>query len=121
MREIKFRVWDGKSLFEEEFGPFSEYTLSDGVLVKKAGDYNNGEGWTEPTKDILEQYTGLKDKNGVEIYEGDIYTDIEGDTEVVTYSQGTWSYSYRLLEFGDNPSKEYEVIGNIHENKELLK
>jgi len=72
----------------------------------------------------LMQYTGLKDKNGKEIYEGDILKTVNGDWGVIV-----WNAPFFELTISETQSSLYtrewlskgEVIGNIHENPELLK
>ena len=129
MREIKFRAWDLK---ENKLVDVYQIQWTDGVIDISA----NGH-WHDDIdgRYILEQYTGLKDKNGVEIFEGDI----------VSYTCETWNekpftkrdlVEYRENLCGFNPMcfnlscdddyysyhvTDIEVIGNIHENPEMLK
>lgn len=150
MRDIKFRAWDKKSKTMVMFG---DSTLSNtgGFWNIESGDNrevycleftavlgecNSGAGYfhhdfAEQLTDYeLMQYTGLKDKNGTEIYEGDIcsFTTKDGDKYIIKMHTldkfHFWNEVYFnmvdknevLLE--NNP---YEVIGNIYENPELLK
>lgn len=144
-REIKFRAWDGKQMLtEENFG----FVVSDYDSIIKLDEY----GWTEHGVDCVEQYTGLKDKNGKEIYEGDIvnlayYKKSHGkkrwvknyphkDINVVEFEDGYFKFSNTdkygigselvFSDYGEWSGRdceykyEAEVIGNIHENPELL-
>lgn len=80
--------------------------------------------------DTIGQYTGLKDKNGNKIFDGDIvkirdYPDFGGDYGVVRYEVPECCYVYDLKKSGDRfyleeYDSEVEVIGNIHDNPELL-
>lgn len=144
MREIKFRTWD-KKLKE-----FAEWTNRDPFFStsqnqiffwertrKEDGSYD-GDIIIQDYEDrfILQQATGLKDKNGKEIYEGDIVcyvekTDCHGDAQVliaaVIYDSdyGAWGLGKEVVHnyFLDFTvvKNTVEVIGNIFENKDLLK
>ena len=78
---------------------------------------------------ILLQFTGLHDKKGKEIYEGDIcivslsYFDIKNEKSVVIFHNGAFQFQYGCERFFSKPYDawdEVEVIGNIYENPELL-
>jgi uncharacterized phage protein (TIGR01671 family) len=111
MREIKFRAWDKALKFMHSGNQFiSMYLDKDGCL-------------NSPELEFL-QYTGLKDKNGKEIFEGDIINDCSRGWTVKTSDNGAW-----LLDYANGSGEKYlypinkhiEVIGNIYENPELLK
>ena len=118
MREIKYRVWNTIS---KTMKPFSEikgcgvFAIADGL--------NSDDFIILPLKNsILNQYTGLKDKNDVEIYEGDIMMApyMKKKPCVVEYSKTlakfTMSGKFNFTAIDSN----LEVIGNIYENPELL-
>ena len=113
MREIKFRVWDKKN---KEY----VYDYTSQWIFENYGFYSH---------DLFEyeQYTGLKDMNGVEIYEGDVLADGKGENGIVKYCENVSAFllysegiSFWLNE-GDATRKtqlQYtEIIGNIHEKQ----
>jgi uncharacterized phage protein (TIGR01671 family) len=136
-REIKFRAWD---ISHKCFLPNDVYAIIStdfnafGVMLKDWDNYKEGEYFYKDSQ-VLMQYTGLKDKNGKKIYEGDILNiGFGGDASMVYHTHNycvvfwcdknlQWKTKYNK---GDNPLTGYylpvyEVIGNIYENPELLK
>jgi uncharacterized phage protein (TIGR01671 family) len=135
MREIKYRAWHKA---ERHMGAVEVLNLEKGAFVNGVmpGKDQVTEDFTivAPARgrfcffeDIeLMQYTGLKDKNGVDIYEGDILR----HDDLVSYQEVLWigaRISIHSLPTDDDyedlwmqESKDIEVIGNIYENPELL-
>ena len=122
MREIKFRAWNRKSHRMLTVGSFD--TINSGQTPRRLkGPEIDMLVYVKVDDCILMQYTGLKDKNGVEIYEGDILRGIDIWTYpgVVTFDKEvgafvwTWGEEWGRIEYCF-----LGIIGNIHENPELL-
>lgn len=135
MREIKFRAWDSV---------LNEYRKLD----MNSGKQNLGMGFEvmgginsnittiyHSVGDVIEQYTGLNDINGKEIYEGDIVNvtwqrdDVEGENYAIAYDPNNDGYpAFELVDWYEDVNGlscayidgQITVIGNIFENPELL-
>lgn len=130
-REIKFRSWDSKEKRYIDLFDNNLWIRDDGIVSEITYDYD-GDGKYDSSESpklyiLLEQYTGLKDKNGKEIYEGDIVKFYKGGewvfSEIFWNKLGMWCLKYvdgYINNFYLSPSN-YEVIGNIYEHTELLK
>ena len=111
-REIKFKTWDGKRMDEDP-------TISEPYECSCYGvDLNYAIEHTQKEDNIFLQYTGLKDKNGVEIYEGDWIT-FRGKTIIVKWDRYRWKFK---TPNGGVPTSqiynhqdEIEVVGNNYE------
>lgn len=124
-RELKFRVWDN---FEKKYLTLDEYQQMGCIHVENdgtlsfSGDYRfTLSMMIQMDKYKVEQYTGLKDKYGKEIYEGDILRDYGNDIEdwVVSYEDGGFVGTFdniceHLFELTD-----MEIVGNVNEWKEI--
>jgi uncharacterized phage protein (TIGR01671 family) len=138
MRDIKFRAWDligskmrGVSFIEyDATGEICNVALQSGARNTKQG-YHDPFEERENGEDLhLLQYTGLKDENGREVYEGDIVFDDDQNWEVAYVGESlgvtraafmldTWS-AMGFHTFKGMPEDTYEVIGNIYENADLM-
>jgi uncharacterized phage protein (TIGR01671 family) len=143
-REIKFRAWDkdSKLMLYKEFYDHNWYTTpkndEDGCHTYSSMQYSD-----QYHKELM-QFTGLKDKNGKEIYEGDIVRGFEKEAgfppydstlpRAIEFRDGCWCFNANRYDEGDwirfgfwthsnkgkTTLKQLEVIGNIYENPKLL-
>ena len=123
MREIKFRgkTYQGKWIYGYCYKVQSFFDLKFNWFIR--GNHQNDEMIIPET---LSQYTGLKDKNGVEIYEGDIVQWADIKMEIFWGEDIGCGYGFCWRPYGEEQFyhesmtgfvDEYEVIGNIYENK----
>lgn len=141
MRKIKFRAWDSdneeflsavpyiESLLDNPDEPVSHHDIDVEDSLYYYPEYPLGE--TFNGRIIYEQFTGLKDVKGQDIYEGDIIQ-LSGAPYkyIIEWQDYRWSindfgralpYEYTLQPFTFAVIERAEVIGNIHENEELIK
>lgn len=129
MREIKFRAWDREAknmwyptmidtMYYESIGKYALFSNPNQTDDKRFSSYYGENG----NHDLM-QFTGLRDKNGVEIYEGDFIRDSwngdlhvfwESGSFVIKTPDDDYMDLWEIVEMG------CEVIGNIYENPELL-
>ena len=128
MEALKFRAYDGGSL-NRMYQP-DEVMVGGGNIWIIDEDSVAGD-WIVNNDLHLMQSTGLKDKNGKEIFEGDVVrqvrtqptTENETITGVVTMIEGTWLIMNDCEQLASklwSETDENEIIGNIYENPELL-
>jgi uncharacterized phage protein (TIGR01671 family) len=134
MREIKFRGMDANGIMR--YGRISQDKPNETLYYKEYSQRICWDNSNIPVKnETVGQYTGLKDKNGKEIYEGDILLVKERDGLIISIhwdiSSASWQFDEINLEFDDgvgsgnwdfnmSMAKMSEVIGNIYSNPELV-
>jgi len=120
MREIKFRAWNKKENIMEQV--FSLFLRADGRPFYSDTETPHNEQYVE-----VMQFTGLKDKNGKEIYVGDIIRSNFTYPRSGTVHEVIECHSGFGVKIGEGTTQyfdareELEVIGNVYENPELLK
>ena len=123
MRTIKFRAWDkeGKVMRDPSIN-----LLIDSYSGNPYWQFGYDELKPLPNL-ILMQYTGLKDKNGKEIYEGDIleadkdWFELSSNVGIVGFNKGQFCVHDEEWDNSDYiTNQKVEIIGNIYENKDLL-
>lgn len=139
MREIKFRVWDNKNkkwLLGCELPNLGGFSMFGEVMAfgewTKVLESFSIEDW-EYIK--LMQFTGLEDRNGIEIYEGDIVSIPLYGSTIIIWNESICSFQYAYHAIGKGTAVgsrmtntiyahestvKYEIIGNIYESPELL-
>lgn len=131
MRDIKFRIWDGAknewlASSSKDALPYYGFAFVGEVMTVQSPPI-----WSLDEGNVVEQFTGLKDINGTEIYEGDIIVQKSlGSNKSecrgkITYKEDHAAFMFEVYERGKpvmwlflsefNPEKTCEVIGNIHE------
>ena len=132
MREIKFRVWHKK---RNKY--YEVHHLHCGAIGVHNGDwatckardcieYKDMYIQIQPAEAILEQYTGLKDNNGKEAYQSDLFKAASQHIYEIAFEDGAFGYhgpidgDFIPLKHLIDSNIGWEIIGNIHDDPELL-
>jgi len=125
-REIKFRAWDKEQKYMRDWNNLRETGYNIDWFRDNAKEDKPNDIWTDPDFTLM-QYTGLKDKNGKEIYEGDILRVGEGIMFPALLTVKWLGFGFKLTApayvnsiENSTPAENLKVIGNIWENPELL-
>lgn len=130
MRTIKFR---GRRLGKWYYGDLEYSRCTERTIIHSYRDNGRCDGAIRVERDTIGQFTGLYDKYGKEIYEGDILLFGRSIKNVVVFRHGAFGYEVwddEFIPYAGNTnftfkpfdkSTRHEVIGNIHDTPELLK
>lgn len=124
-REIKFRAWTGKYMLDSAYGDWVSF---DGIPYTEAEQRNSRNIEIKKAKDyVLMQYTGLKDKNGRECYEGDVVQNfLTGHHGQVVFSSKFACFNVFdednkwVCSMGAMSGDGFSILGNAYQNPEML-
>lgn len=120
MREIKFRAWHKDEKF---MSPITKLWW-DEQIIETIGEMEGERNIRHFDEVELMQFTGVKDKNGQEIYEGDIVKNYHYESGVIKYKEGAFFVCswrcFSLIFDGSHSPEKLKVIGNIYDAPELL-
>jgi hypothetical protein len=124
MKEIKFRVWNGSKMEHNIMAGFLGTFYVQGIDEKDSASMSPfNTKYPDPVR--VMQFTGLKDKNGDDIWEGDILKHENGYLKEVKWGHHLWAFItinrkptmvYQTAAFPN----QFEIIGNIYETPELI-
>ena len=127
MKEIKFRAWAGEQMIVVDSN--SSYTITFGNEKAIISMFSNGGEFVCDSKaEEVMQYTGKKDKNGVDIFQHDLMQNESGRISQVVWNNHAGCWDAEVVKAVGNSVGGYardwsrcmEVIGNIHQNTELM-
>lgn len=122
MRELKFRAWNGERMMFRELFDRNWYTSS-----SDSGKCVRGAMPNDKRTIKVMQSTGRKDENGVDIYEGDVIEASGENYAEIMFNFGTFLLRHvnhkgnNGISISDVATDRYKIIGNIHQNPELIK
>lgn len=123
MREILFRAKD-KNTHEWVYGYYAQLLRAEGfdhIMLVPAEDLNESSNTIYPIiPETVGEYTGLTDRNGKKIFEGDILKGVQQDLFIMKWQRGQFIAENKIDWLFGFEGKAGEIIGNIHDNPEVV-